>query len=207
MINEARTACRMLGCDRKVRAMEAPHKTPMEAYAINAKDLSISFADLLPRSADDVGTFLFDAAYALGERETDLARAMGISPATLSGWKSRGAIPIVHAQWFADEFPYLVLSSSNPKQHEGFRHAGLPVILHLLKQTNFNPFSIEELKGHGAIDLCYSYLGALSRLGLFVMHRLPTDVLARTDDLERSTALAMETLLRGAAQKLRIVPQ
>ena len=152
-----------------------PQKPSTGSYVNDANDLSILFASLLPFDPSDVGPFLFEAAYALGEREADLAREIGVSRATLSGWKKRGAIPPAHLEWFGERFPIEVLQGRNPQQHEGFRHVGLELALALFEMTSFDPFNLPHKGKEDRLAICFRYLGGISRLGLFVLHRCQAD--------------------------------
>ena len=53
--------------------MTVPRFSMSPLNADNANDLSRLFASLMPRSGEDVGSFLFDASLALGMREAELA--------------------------------------------------------------------------------------------------------------------------------------
>ena len=131
--------------------MSAPRKIQSAQSSNDANDLSILFASFWPQRPEEVGGFLSDAAFALGVREADLARLLGVSKATFSGWKARGVIPAVHAKWFSEEFAVVVLSGSSPDLHADFRHAGIPAVLHLFQATAFNPFGLEERSAADAI--------------------------------------------------------
>ena len=154
--------------------MVEPHTSDPKLHASNANSLSTLFADWLPRGPDDVTMFLGDAALALGMREADLAREIGVSRATFSGWKARGAIPAAHASWFQQRFLPLVFAT---RDHPNFDmlHAGIPAVLHLLQRSNFNPFALSGLDRRSAINICYRYLGRLARIALFIQRRLPLD--------------------------------
>lgn len=154
-----------------VRVMPEPQSTQPHPYANIANDLSTSFAFAFPRNADDVGSFLFDAAYAIGDREVVLARHLGVSRATFSGWKKRGSIPAPHLTWFATRFSIEVLQGNNPPQHEGFKHVGLEVALGLFEATDFNPFNLANGATDERVRICFKYLGGISRLALFVLRR------------------------------------
>ena len=122
----------------------------------------------------------------------------------MSGWKGRGAIPAVHLKWFEDEFMIAILSGTTARQHEGWRHAGIPAVLHLFKSTDFNPFAIKGLAEGDKINLCFSYLGELSRLALFVQNRLGVREGDTPGDEEARTALALAALVAPLARRLPI---
>lgn len=138
----------------------------------NANDLSISFASILPSGPDEVASFLFGAAFAIGGREADLARALGVSRATLSSWKARGAIPEQHRQWFLDQFPILVLSSKKPAPGDDFRQTGLPAALHLIRGSKFNPFGLSGLDDAELLETLADHMGGLVRLAQFIQLQL-----------------------------------
>src|SRR3546814_395475 len=169
MMKAARTACKTFGCAGLFTCMGHPQKASARPVAINANYLSIWFAQHWPEGEAEVTAFLSSAAKALGGREADLARYMGVSRPTLSSWKTRGAIPESHTTWFFDEFPYAVLSNTAPAPGDDLRHAGLIPVLHLLKATSFNPFGLpQEQLEDAAVELIQRHLPGLARLALFV---------------------------------------
>lgn len=151
-----------------------PKATPT-VRAQSANDLSTAFAELLPRSASDVSSFLFEAAYALGEREADLARLLGVTHPTLSTWKRRGAIPDQHIAWFNTQFVRSVFRTNAPKQQNDFHNIGVEVALTIYRQTDFDPFQAFYDDNLKRIEQCFRLIGPFSRLGLFVLHRLERD--------------------------------
>lgn len=181
--------------------MNAPRKTQSATISNYANNLSILFAQVWPQTSDEVGSFLSDAAFALGVREAELARSLGVSRATFSGWKARGVIPAAHAKWFSEEFAVAVLSASNVDLHADFRHAGIPAVLHLFRATDFNPFGLEEHSAADAIDVCRWYFGGLCRLALFLQHRVP--ITQPVEEFEAKVGSLLGEVARAAAPKLR----
>ncbi|RQW43879.1 hypothetical protein [Novosphingobium sp. LASN5T] len=122
-------------------------------------------------------------------READLARSLGVSKATLSGWKARAVIPAVHAKWFAEEFAVAVLSGNQLNKMLDSRHAGIPAVFRVFQQTDFNPFGLEFDNSDQAIDVCEFYFGGLCRLALFIQNRLDLgDQVVMEMGLEKRTA-------------------
>lgn len=152
---------------------------------------------LFTEPGEDVGHFLFTVAFALGMKEAELARLLGVSRATLSSWKARGAIPPVHQPWFETEFVPAVLNSRTPAPGDDFRHAGLPVVLHLLHLSDGNPFGLSSLDRNELIEVTYRHFGSLVRLGQFVLLRV-----GRSDNPELLAAKTLEGIIRGAARKV-----
>lgn len=169
--------------------MESPSSLTPNEHALSANDLSILFADLLPRSTAEVENFLASAAFAIGGREADLARQMNVSPATLSSWKSRGKIPDNAQGWFASrEFLNLVVFRHRPRSFSS-DHWGIGVALRLFRSTDFQPFGASN---HDQIVDCVRHFGGICALALFVAHCMPktgheakwqADVLERTGSL------------------------
>lgn len=178
--------------------MTEPQKIDVSSYANLANELSISFAPLMPQTGSDVADFLYEAAFALGLREADLARTLGVSRATLSGWKTRGAIPPLHLQWFGREFAYAVLIAPPTPQFD-LRHAGIRLALRLIQTTDFNPFRLKSLRREDATEVCFLYLGGLARLGLFLQHRLGRDDLS---DVEARAVALLGDLALLVAHRL-----
>lgn len=200
-MNAARTACRISGCAREALAMNTPRKSKSVTVSDDANDLSILFSSVWPRSSDEVGGFLSDAAFALGMREADLARSLGVSRATLSGWKTRGVIPATHSSWFGEEFPIVVLSGSNADLHASFRHAGIPAVLHLFRETAFNPFGLVDQNAEDYIDICRTYFGGLCRLALFLQNRMP--IVAPVEETHARVGNLLGKVARAAAPRLK----
>ena len=152
---------------------------PLGSPCVNdTNNLSISFASLLPSTPDEVASYLVGVSFALGGREADLARLLGVSRATLSSWKARGAIPDAYKHWFVEEFPRLVLSSIKPAPGDYYRHAGLPAALQLIRQSEFNPFGIQA-DDDELMDRLASHMGGLVRLAQFIQNRLPLEVVVK----------------------------
>lgn len=155
--------------------MGKPGELKTMTYENNANDLSTLFASLLPVGREQVTMFLNDAAFALGGREADLASMIGVSRATLSGWKARGAIPEKHFRWFIDEFPQRVIYEFRTSKAEDYRHVGIEVALHLLEMTEFNPFGLVNLDKSDILHRCYLHFGGLTRFCFFILHRIEWD--------------------------------
>ncbi|TYC81545.1 helix-turn-helix domain-containing protein [Novosphingobium sp. BW1] len=181
--------------------MKTPRKSESAMISNYANALSILFASFWPQTPEGVAQFLSDAAFALGVREAELARSLGISRATFSGWKTRGVIPAVHAKWFSEEFAVSVLSSSIADVHSDFRHAGIPPVLHLFRITDFNPFSLHFDNAQDAIDNCYRYFGGLCRLAHFLMQRVP--ITEPVEEFEAKVGALLGKVAAAAAPKLR----
>lgn len=133
--------------------------------------LSTSFDILKPASSQDAGSFLSDVAFALNVKEAELARHMGVSRATLSGWRARGSVPAPHLEWIAANFVELVVLGRGHGVDGGFRHAGIEYALDLIRRTNFDPFGAGAV-GFDQTRLCATYFEGLAQLSLFVAHRL-----------------------------------
>ena len=123
-----------------------------------------------------MASFLASAAFAIGGREADLARELGVSRATLSGWKARGHIPEKYRDWFVIDLPVTVLANRGNGVGSDFRNAGVPASLQLLRRTNFNPFGIVGLSDQELVEIAGIYLGGLVRLSHFVQMELPNSV-------------------------------
>lgn len=171
-----RTACKTLACAGVVAAMETPSESSRPTNVDNANDLSNSFAFIVPSGGPELGDFISLAAFALGGREADLARELGVSRATLSSWKARGALPPKYRKWFEEEFPVRVLSSRGSMAGDDFRHAGIDATLCLLHLTDFNPFCLSGLNNQERYALCSNYFGGLVRLSHFVQLALPAAI-------------------------------
>lgn len=157
----------------------------------NANDLSISFASLLPVGRDQVSMFLTDAAFALGCKEAELASMIGVSRATLSGWKARGSIPEKHSLWFAEEFPKRVIYEFRTVKGEDYRHIGIEVALYLLNLTDFNPFGLSNLDKSELVHKCYWHFGGLARFCYFILHRVPwSDLKSINERTEQAAKIA-----------------
>lgn len=152
----------------------------------------------MPRSGEDVGAFLFDAALALGMREAELASLLGVSRSTLSGWKTRGSIPANYRRWFSEEFVYILFSRGFQSQHVAdLRHIGVRVALGVLRSTDFNPFGFEGLSEDEELDQSYWFFQGICQLGHFVLKRLPlVEVKASERDRVAASLVAemMQTL-------------
>lgn len=180
--------------------MRRPTKVAGSQDVNDTNNLSISFALLLPSEPDAVADFLAGAAFALGGKEADLARSLGVSRATLSSWKARGMIPATHLRWFSEEFSIEVLSRISPAPGDDFRHAGLPAALHLVRITNFNPFGLVGLSDIDLIEVLASHMGGLVRLAQFVQHRLHME--DPVEELELRVAHAMKAIVMAAAPRV-----
>jgi transcriptional regulator with XRE-family HTH domain len=164
----------MLGLAGQSRAMTVSRFSISPPNAYNANDLSRLFASLLPQSGDDVGSFLFDASFALGMREAELATLLGVSRSTLSGWKTRGSIPANYRRWFSEEFAYVLFSRGFQSQHIGdLRHAGIRIALRVLRSTDFDPFGLEGADKDERLDQSFWFFQGICQFGLFVLKRLP----------------------------------
>ncbi|MFP5432138.1 MAG: helix-turn-helix domain-containing protein [Alphaproteobacteria bacterium] len=140
-------------------------------YEYMSDELSTSFDLLRPAHAEDTGRFISDVASALNVKEAELARMMGVSRATLSGWRARKSIPEVHLEWVSKHFVELVVLGRGHGIHGGFRHAGIEYALDLLRETKFDPFNL-RLEGSDLTELCARYFEGLVQIALFVAHRL-----------------------------------
>jgi len=144
-----------------------------------AKELSNSFAELLPipRGQESDGlyvtAFLLEVAHALRVKEAELARLQGISQATQSSWKKRGAIPDKQLEWFQVQFVPLVLTTVPiVRASVGFYDIGFPVALAIFDQTDFNPYGGTFDNRAQQIASCHQELSAIGNLGGFVASRL-----------------------------------
>lgn len=180
--------------------MSAPRKTQSASVSNDANDLSILFASFWPQDADEVRLFLTDAAFALGLREAELARSLGVSRATFSGWKARGVIPAAHAKWFSTDFAVAVLRGGNGDLHADFLHAGMPAVLHLFQATDFDPFGLGEDNAADAISVCHRHFGGLCRLALFLQNRIA--IKPPIEEFEVRTARLLGQVARAAAPML-----
>jgi len=145
--------------------------------------------------------FLTGAAFALGGRESDLARVLGVSRATLSSWKARGAIPEAHLRWFSEEFVPAVLSRIAPAPGEDFRNAGVPVALHLARITDFNPFGLVGMPQIDLIDIFALHMGGLVRMGHFVLQRVTLK--GPVEEWELLAAHTLKDIVREAAPRVK----
>ncbi|MEO7468082.1 MAG: hypothetical protein ABIV36_13800 [Sphingobium limneticum] len=177
----ASALCRV---ERKLRAQFAEYYDPGNAaqdlclrekqlmpYEDMSDDLSTSFDVLSPAFAADTGAFLRDAALALNVKEAEMARMMGVSRATFSGWRAREAIPSHHQQWFRESFVEQVVVRRGHGIHGGFRHAGIEFALDLLRATRFDPFGLHWTDTESAFQ-CARYFEGLVQLCLFCSNRL-----------------------------------
>lgn len=149
-----------------------------------ARELSNSFAEMLPAARGDgwasgcvggddlhVLRFLVDVAHALRMREAELARLQGISQATQSSWKKRGAIPEHQLPWFREKLVPLILDVPRSRTL-GSHGLGLNVALAIFDQTDFNPYGETFDNRAAQINACYRHLDAIANLGDFVASRL-----------------------------------
>ena len=165
----------------------------------NANSLS-TFAKCV--SEDDAARLIFDAAFALGKSEAELARLIGVSRATLSSWKARGAIPASRRTWFEEEFPIAVLGNIAPSPYDDFRHAGMESALKLLDETDFNPFGLRSVSRTDLIQIAATHFGGLVRLSQFVDHRAFVFPLLSGADPLASTVWVMKDVASYAAHRL-----
>lgn len=166
-------------------------------YAIDAKDLSISFARLLPDEGGDVDAFIAAAANALDVREAALARDMGVSQATLSSWKSRGRLAESARQWFTSrEFLNGIVFRQKAGRLSNGQH-GIGFVLRLLKRSDFHPFGPSETD---QIVDCTRYFSGMAALAQFVAARTPKTTTPEVrvsqilDTLEELLSHARDTL-------------
>ena len=165
----------------------------------NANTLS-TFASAI---ADDPARLLIaDAAFALGKSEADLARLLGVSRATLSSWKVRGAIPAQRRKWFEEQFPIIVLGNIGPAPGDDFRHAGLETALKLLDETDFNPFKLSGINRGALVHIASIYLGGLVRLSQFLNHRLMLKPKLPGEDPQSLTVWVMMATAAAAAEHI-----
>jgi hypothetical protein len=147
-----------------------------------AKELSSSFAELLPAAGNDgyggddthrVLRFLLQVAHALRVKEAELARLQGISQATQSSWKKRGAIPEKQLEWFRVQFVPLVMTTVPwVRASVGFYDIGFPVALAIFDQTDFDPFGDNIENRAERMVAAYQRLPVLGNLGGFVASQL-----------------------------------
>lgn len=182
--------------------MTVPRFSISAPNADNANDLSILFASLMPRSGEDVGAFLFDAALALGMREAELASLLGVSRSTLSGWKTRGSIPANYRRWFSEEFVYVLFSRGFQSQHVAdLRHLGIRVALGVLLATDFDPFGFGGLAEDEQLDQSYWFFQGICQLGHFVLKRLaPVEV--KASERERVAASLVAEMMHALRPRL-----
>ena len=117
-----------------------------------------------------VTRFLLDVAHALGVREAELARLQGISQATQSSWKKRGAIPEPQQAWFKEQLVPTILAGK--RRALGPFGLGLKVSLAIFDQTDFNPYGETFDSRADQVHACYGHQSALAVLGEFVASRL-----------------------------------
>jgi len=98
------------------------------------------FDSLLPAEGPDVTLFLMDAAFAINGRESDLARVQGVSRSTIATWKKRGIIPAKHLRWFQQSLLPAALVAPRWRSGLGWGSDGLPIVLTIFDQTDFNPY-------------------------------------------------------------------
>lgn len=178
-MNPTFAACSTLGSDKEAVEMVEVLPCADELRLVAAKELSSSFAALMPDARSDgfiggddlfVTRFLLDVAYALSVREAELARLQGISQATQSSWKKRGAIPEPQQAWFKERLVPMILTGK--RQALGPFGLGLNVALAIFDQTDFNPYGETFDSRADQIHACFNYQNALAVLGEFVASRL-----------------------------------
>lgn len=176
-MNPTFAACSTFGSGEEAVRMARVLASADDLRLDTAKELSISFAELLPVPGGDgldVARFLQEAAHALRVREAELARLQGISQATLSSWKKRGAIPQQGLTWFQEQFVPAVLKNTRPQVSQSIFEKGYNVALAIFDQTDFNPFGETFETRADRIEFCYANLTVLGNLGTFVVNRLLT---------------------------------
>lgn len=136
---------------------------------MDATKVNTFVASIAPPSATiAIPDYLDDALKALGLKSgVELAGRIGIAPATLASWKSRGAVPHSHVGWFTEVFVIQIFMAWLDRVPHG---GDLPLgsVVSLLRRTNCNPFSADEDNA----DLVTSHgIGGLTALARFLMGR------------------------------------
>jgi hypothetical protein len=177
-------------------APELEGKRAMSGDVNDTNNLSTLLAAWASR---DVGGLISSAAFALGGREADLARAMGVSRATLSSWKARGAIPSPQMAWLVERLPAEVLRRIAPAPGDDFRHAGVSTALHLLRMTEFNPFDLRGLSIADLVEVSAVHMGGFVRLGHFILSGWPLGSFDSDDPYDAQAARLLGRLTKEVA--------
>lgn len=96
-----------------------------------------------PSEAKWIGAYLTAAARALGGRsDADLARTIGVSPATIANWKRRGIIPEDAQAWFRTTLVEKIATYS--RDLRPVSQQAREAVVRLLIETNGNPLHVKR---------------------------------------------------------------
>jgi hypothetical protein len=123
---------------------------------------SLTAALAPPQGGAAMAVYLAAAVRALGGRsDADLARIIGVSPATVASWKSRGAVPEDRAAWFTANLVRSIAERRSDLPQVGT--TARVAVIEALSRSDGNPLGLARFRSSGTAQM----LGAMLALAEF----------------------------------------